>query len=316
MIFPEFVGNEAVKRRIEAMLSGNRMPHAIVIEGPPGSGRRTLARLLARTVACTGKDRPCGMCAACRNGMGNPDITEVPADTPTVPVDTVRELRNRAYIKATQSAARVFLIPEAQRMNPQAQNALLKVLEEPPEGVMFLLTCDYTRQLLDTVVSRVSVLSLSAPERAEVEEYIASAYPQYDRDAIRRAYAVTVGATLARLEGQEGYAALAEETARALFGGELALHKRLRPLEKDRAAQKGLAAALEDLCHDALAIRMGAPRDCERENVRRELAGRLTAEQLMELIGVCRRAVGDCDANMSGALLVTDFCARLFRAVR
>lgn len=316
MIFQEFFGNAAVKQRLEGMLSSGRLPHAIVIEGPSGSGRRTLARILAQAVACTGQERPCGECAACRNGSANPDIFEVATDKPTVTVDVIREIRNQAYVKAMQSAMRVFIIPEAQRMNQQAQNALLKVLEEPPARVLFILTCEYTRQLLETVVSRVSVLSLSVPERAEVEDFIASRYEKFDRDAIREAYAGTVGATLARLEGQEGYLALAQQVAGALSGSELAMHKLLRPIEKDRDAQKGLCQALKGIFHDALAIGMGAPREYGETDVRRVLSARFTAEQLLSLTEVCNRAEADRDFNVGGGLFVTILSARLFRAVQ
>ena len=316
MIFQDFIGNSAVRQRLEGMLSGGRLPHAIVIEGPSGSGRRTLARIIARTAACTAEKSPCGECAACRNGSANPDIFELSTDKATVTVDLIREIRNQAYVKPMQSAVRVFIIPEAQRMNQQAQNALLKVLEEPPARVLFILTCEYTRQLLETVVSRVSVLSLSAPEPAEVVDFIVSRYEKYDRDAVRDAFAGTVGATLARLEGQEGYLALAHQVARALSGGELAMHKLLRPIEKDRDAQKGLCQALRSIFHDALAVGMGAPREFSADDIRRELAERFTAEQLLSLTEVCNRAEVERDFNVGGALFVTLLSARLYRAVQ
>ncbi len=316
MIYPEIIGNRQMKGRLESMLSSGRLPHAIVIEGPVGSGRRSLARLLAKTVACTGENRPCGGCPACRNGLSNPDITEVDADKAILTVDTVRELRNQAYVKAMQSAMRVFIIPNAQRMNRQAQNALLKVLEEPPAGVLFLLTCDYTRQLLETVVSRVTVLTMESPEPEEIEEYILSNYDKYSADAVHGALDGTVGATLARLEGQEGYLELARQVALALTGSELSLLKLLKPLEKNREGQKGLCLALGGICQEALSVGMGAPREFGEQDVRRQLAASFTPQQLLDLTEVCREAAVSCEFNMGGGLFVTLFGARLFRAVQ
>ena len=200
-------------------------------------------------------------------------------------------------------------------MNPQAQNALLKILEEPPEGTVFLLTCEYARQLLDTVISRSVVLSLAPPTREEVLQAVRQAHPEYDPAAIEAAFAGTVGRTLARLAGENGYDALARETAALLGGAEWRMHKLLRPLEKDRPAQKGLARALGALFHEALAVRMGAPRALSEDDVVRLLAKRWSPAQLLALADVCDGAAEDAERNLGGGLFVALFCARLFRAV-
>lgn len=315
MIRPDLIGNERVLARVERMLETDRLPHALILEGPEGSGRRTLARYIAQAAACTGEHRPCGACAACRLGEHNPDITELSVDKTVIPVDAVRQLRSDAYIKATRSAGRVFILPDAQRMNPQAQNALLKVLEEPPTGGLFLLTCGHARQLLDTVLSRAAVLSLVPPEREDMIGYLLRTHPEYTPSQIESALAGTVGKTLERLSGAVGYEELAKEAAAALTGEEWKLHRLLRPIEKDRPAQKGLSRAMSVLFHDALAVRMGAPRGTQEE-MAGLLARRWTPEQLLKLAEVCETAQADADSSLGGGLFVAVFCARLFRAVR
>ncbi len=316
MITGNFLGNKEVLARLENMMSGARLPHAFLIEGPVGSGRRTLARMIARFAACTGDESPCGECPACLSGSSNPDIFELVPQKQIISVSDIRDVRNQAYVKANQSAKKVFIIPDAQLMNQQAQNALLKVLEEPPDGVMFILTCEFAKQLLDTVLSRVCALKLAETDKKETVDYICANYDMFTPEQAEAAYSGTVGATLAVLKGQAGFADAAEELAKALFGSELALHGAMHRYEKDRPAQKSIAAALEGIFNDALALRMGADRDCGASDVRRELADRLTAEQLLNLAKICVRAVSDAESNMGGALFVTDFCARLYSAVQ
>lgn len=316
MILSEFLSNAEVVNRLERMFSGARLPHAFLIEGPVGSGRRTLARIIAEFAACTGADAPCGRCPACLSGESNPDIVQLVAQKQMITVGDVRNVRNQAYVKANQSAKKVFIIPDAQLMNQQAQNALLKVLEEPPADVIFILTCEFSKQLLDTVLSRVCILKLAEIEKQETVDYICERFAKYKPEEVEAAFAGTVGATLSVLEGQTGYTDAAEEIARKLFGSELELHKAMYKFEKDRPAQKGIAAALEVVFNDALAMRMGAKRDCSAQDIRRTLSESFTAEQLLNWAKTCARAQSDAESNMGGALFITDFCARIFAAVQ
>lgn len=311
MRLSDFVGNSAVKRRVEDMAAAGRLPHAVIIEGADGSGRRTLAGIIARIAACTGEHRPCGVCSACR-ADGSPDITVIEPTKSSITVDQIRDVRSQAYIVPNQSSKRVFIIPNAALMNTQAQNALLKVLEEPPATAMFILTCEYTRQLLSTVVSRSAVLTLSMPEPEEAERYIAANFTQYSADEIHSAcIGSTIGGALAALSGGKRYLNEATDAINALLSGELLLHKHMRAYEKDRAAQKGIITAMCEMFHSALRLKCGASPDASaRESVAR-LAREFTAEQLLQLYGVCERAVSDSEANMGGALLVTVLCASL-----
>ena len=134
MQFTGFAGNEPIKQRLSAEIDAGHYPHALLIEGPLGSGRRTLARLIARAALCRDTDpsaRPCGVCAACVK-TAPPDVTEVGGEGTSLSVDTIRRLREDAFLLPNESAYRVMILAEAQAMTPQAQNALLKILEEPP----------------------------------------------------------------------------------------------------------------------------------------------------------------------------------------
>lgn len=253
MNFP-LVGNERVKRSVENMLSSGKIPHAILIEGESGLGKTTLANFICAAVFCESEDAPCGKCAGCRlfSGGNHPDITviEPEKDRKTISVNAVREIVADAAIVPQTANRRIFLIDPAQSMTPQAQNALLKVLEEPPESVLFILVCESKSDLLETVVSRCAVLSLSPVDEQAASEYIAGVTGR-DAEEIGRAYKSArgnVGAALGILKRKSANAAAerAEEFIRIMQNGsQYELLRCLLPLEKSRPKTQEFYNALE-----------------------------------------------------------------------
>ena len=175
MIFP-LVGNEKTASTVQNFIKEKRIPHAILILGDEGVGKHTLASFLAKAIVCGKADAPCGMCDSCRltESSNHPDITVIAPedDKKSITVGQIRDMRQEAFIKPHKAEKRVFLIDGADTMNPQSQNALLKVLEEPPESVMFLLVAQNKAAFLDTVISRCVVLNLSAPEFSKALSYL------------------------------------------------------------------------------------------------------------------------------------------------
>lgn len=164
---------EAVRRRLEAAVA--RLSHAYIVEGPVRETTHALAHRLAQAYVCSGQvDRPCGVCVNCRKAEGNihPDIVRVSLleDKRMILVDQIRQLRTDAYIRPNEADRKVFIIEDAHTMNSNAQNALLKVLEEGPHYLGFLLLTENSRQLLPTIRSRCEVLSLSACNEANIPE--------------------------------------------------------------------------------------------------------------------------------------------------
>ncbi len=162
MGFEGFLGNERVKENLKQSLSQGKISHFYLICGPAGSGKRTLARLLAAGILCGGKNRPCMTCQSCRKVLGNthPDVITVEdPQKKTVPVDLIRSAREDLYVRPNEGSHKIYCI--GQEMQIPAQNALLKVLEEPPEYGVFLLLTDNPEKLLPTVRSRCVELALS-----------------------------------------------------------------------------------------------------------------------------------------------------------
>ena len=157
---------------LEKLKSGGRFPHALIFEGAPGSGKQTAARYAASMLLCReDKISPCGECVSCKKSLENhPDFSVLLPEnkSKTISVDKVREIRLSAYVTPHEAMRKVYFIPEAQRLRTEAQNALLKLIEEPPEAAYFIMTAPSRSGLLETVISRSAVIpmrELSSDER-------------------------------------------------------------------------------------------------------------------------------------------------------
>ena len=241
MSFP-LIGNSGVHNALTAAIKADRLPHAVLIEGDKGTGRHTLAKFIACAAVCGGEDKPCGECRDCRleRAGTHPDIhTTAPEDgKKNITVAQIRALRSDAYVKPHMSVRSVFIIDSADTMNEQAQNALLKVLEEPPGSVLFVLIAENKAALLDTVISRCTVFSLSPPEISEAEKYLATGEefpPERISSALREAGG-NIGVALAYLSGSSDKAAAAAEEFISLLlaSDELGMLKMTSRFEKNR----------------------------------------------------------------------------------
>lgn len=169
---------EAVKTLVHDVRSG-RAPHAVLLTGIPGAGKRTLARLLACAFLCTGTgDKPCMQCKGCKRVMNgtHPDLLTPSCSEKekTVKVDHLREIIHALSLHASEGSERVVLLENAQRMTVQAQNAMLKSLEEPEAGTHFIITVSGDTGLLSTVRSRCRVVRMQPWEKGRIEKELLS----------------------------------------------------------------------------------------------------------------------------------------------
>lgn len=175
--FKDVVGHKDIIQYIKNAVEQNKLSHAYILNGQRGSGKKLLARLFAMTLQCeSGESEPCGECRSCmQTKSGNqPDIITLVHEKPTsISVDEIREqLNGDIMIKPYSSPYKIYIIPEADLMTQQAQNALLKTLEEPPEyAVIFLLT-ENADSLLSTIRSRCVMLKLRNIKDKLVKKYL------------------------------------------------------------------------------------------------------------------------------------------------
>ncbi len=190
MAFETLLGNQQLKDNLIRSLQKGRASHFYLISGPEGSGKHTLAKLLAAALLCAGNGAPCMGCNSCRKVMeGNhPDF--IVADDPekkTVPVALIRQIREDLFIRPNEGQKKIYLFPRAQDMGIPGQNALLKVLEEPPAYGVFLLLSDNPESLLPTVRSRCVELKLQPLPEAVLRRELERAFPKADSQSIQAA---------------------------------------------------------------------------------------------------------------------------------
>jgi DNA polymerase-3 subunit delta' len=231
-----------------------RLPHALLVYGPRGVGKLALAETMAQLLLCEGKPRPCGACDACRWFLGgnHPDFRRVEpeifwAEKPEKPsiivkVEQVRELADFLYLRSHRGKLRVALVHPAEDMNENAANALLKGLEEPPPGAIFILVSHRPAQLLPTILSRCVKVPVPIPPRETALQWLAA---QKVPDA-GRWLAYSGGAPLRAVE----YAGQAQALDRLL--------RSPAPVDTREDAER-LAEALQKIAFDRALAAFGLP---------------------------------------------------------
>jgi DNA polymerase-3 subunit delta' len=190
MRFDGFYGNETAKRLISECIENGRFPQAVLIEGPQGCGKRTFARLIANAAICEADDnlKPCGVCSHCKKflSLNHPDIMTFSGSfsARSFSVDSVRKIRTDAFISPNEAARKVYILSDIQNMTEQAQNALLKILEEPPDFVVFLLTCTSKAKLLETIRSRCQQVTLYPVNQKDAVTALTEQLPEISHERI------------------------------------------------------------------------------------------------------------------------------------
>lgn len=175
--FQDIIGQEQIKEQLNNALTTGKVSHAYIINGETSSGKEFIAKVFAMALQCEKEGtEPCQECHSCKQALSenHPDIIRVVHEKPnTISVDDIREQVNASVsIKPYSSAYKVYLINEADKMTVQAQNALLKTLEEPPEYVVILLMVSNVNLLLPTIVSRCVVLNMKPVPDSVVKQYL------------------------------------------------------------------------------------------------------------------------------------------------
>lgn len=240
---PRFCYNKRAQETLAAFVNGGRFPHALLLEGPEGSGRRTFAREIAAALFCRGEHKPCGSCNQCRKVLeqNHPDVEYYGGDGSrrSFHIDTIRQLRQNAWLLPGEAPCRVCVLCGAENMTDQAQNALLKILEEPPEHTVFILTAENRAMLLPTILSRVQTIRLEPLTPAEILPVLRERCPDQPGKKLEWAAetADTIGQALALLadESLQKHAQLAQRMLELLCNGsEYDLLTAVEPVSRKR----------------------------------------------------------------------------------
>lgn len=180
--FPTLLENTDTKKRLAQAILENTFPHAFIIEGPRGCGKHTLSMQLSAALNCENRTTssvfPCGHCNSCsrilKKNFVDVHYLSKKEGKSTIGVEEIRSLREDIYLSPTESNYKIYIIEEAQAMTPQAQNALLKIFEEPPSGVIIFLLCDHMQSILSTIKSRAQLVRMQRLTDEKVRQALLS----------------------------------------------------------------------------------------------------------------------------------------------
>ena len=305
MGFERLLGNEQLRQDLSAARRKGKLAHFYLISGPEGSGKRTLADLLAAAMLCREADAPCGVCTNCRKVFSHLHPDDITIDDPekkTVPVDLIRQARADIYIRPNEGDKKIYRFPRAQDLGIPGQNALLKVLEEPPAYGVFLLLTNNPAKLLPTIRSRCVELKLRPIPEDLLHRTLRREYPDAPEGTLAAAIHRSggwLGQARTLLEGEsvspQTEAFCAAFATRDVMG----LMQTLVPMEKWKRDQ--LIPILEqwtELLQQALVIRAGLPGTSPLAD---QIASNRSSKEIMEAVDALKQSAEYARGNVSCA---------------
>ena len=201
MAFKDIAGNSRVKRILRRALQRHRLPNSLLFSGPAGVGKTATAVTVAKALNCkAGKDDACEECESCKAIEAGrfPDVLGIAPEKEVIKIEQMRFIKQMAYLKPFSGTKRVFIVEQAEKMNEESANSLLKVLEEPPSFTHIILVTSNPFLILPTIRSRCQVLGFSNIGREEIERILAEqGYPEEQAKAL----SIIVGGNLEQAKG-------------------------------------------------------------------------------------------------------------------
>lgn len=208
--FKEIIGQEHIVNHMKNAIKLNKVSHSYMICGEKGMGKKMIADGFSMLLQCEGNgDEPCMECRSCKQSISKnqPDIKWIYHEKPnTISVEEVREqLVNDIVIKPYSSKYKVYIIDEAEKMSPAAQNAILKTIEEPPAYGIILLLTENREMMLETIRSRCVLLEVRPVKKQEFKQYfqIKKKIPDYETDTLAEFSGGNIGKAISMLENSE-----------------------------------------------------------------------------------------------------------------
>ena len=317
--------NESTKALIKSLVTKGREPHSIVICGDKGQGKRTVAKYIGSALLCEANTgEPCGMCKPCRmieKGV-HPDFNIIRSnENGNYQVDVIREMVSDAVIKPNEGRYKVYLIPDLDRsLNTvvQVQNILLKLIEEPPEHCVIILTATSKEIFLETVISRVLCINTIPCKPEDSLDYLRSV-SKYNDDDIKKAMAFghgNIGRCVDFLENPIYSEALqiAENCFDAICrSDEYDLLKSLFATDGKKDLFRQVLLILEEAFRDTCVLRAGGK--CENGILyekSKQASGIFLEKECIKRYDIISESVAKLGANANQSLTVNDLVSRLF----
>ena len=177
-MFKNIIGNDEIKKELIQSVEQNKISHGYLFIGTEGIGKRLIAKEFAKMILCTGDNKYCDKCKSCIefDSNNNPDFIEIEPDGNSIKIDQIRELQRKIIEAPITSNKKVYIINNADLMTKEAQNCLLKTLEEPPEFVVLILIGSVESNFLNTIKSRSMILKFQDIPKEEIKKYLTEKY--------------------------------------------------------------------------------------------------------------------------------------------
>lgn len=178
-MFNNILGNEEAKKILENTIKNQNISHSYMFIGQDGIGKFMIAKEFAKAILCQGEQKPCNTCESCIkfNGENNPDIQIIDEiEEKSIKTETIKEMVKGVYEKPIEGSRKVYIINDGQKMTKEAQNSLLKTLEEPPEYVVIILITENENLLLNTIKSRCTKIKFNPLKDNEIIKILKEKY--------------------------------------------------------------------------------------------------------------------------------------------
>ncbi len=312
-----FYSNQNALCAIENIKKSSRICHAYLITGDEGLGKKTFARLFAKTLLCTrSESAACDGCPNCKkvDSFAHPDVVLIRSKggKNSIHIDAVREIKSGAYILPNEGRYKIYIIENAQNMSVPATNAFLKVLEEPPAHTLFILTAVSADELLETVVSRCVEIKLCPVQQADVYRALGQSSGNPEADAAVKKSGGNIGLAKKLLSDEDYKKAEseAESIARAIADkSEYHMLAAFSAVSSKRGEIKTTLGIACEILREALCVKMSG--EAAGYETAGRLAGIYTTEQLIKTSRALLEAADGIDKNANTALLLSSTVAKI-----
>lgn len=336
-MFEKIIGQDLAKKLLEGSIRANKLPSAFLFYGPEGVGKRTFALTVAKTVNCSKVEHGyCGECSSCK-GVGNlthPDLRllfpvrnagsleglptpELYDKQGTITINMVRILRKEASLKPFQKGKRIFLVLNADRMNQEASNAFLKLLEEPPADTLVILTTERPNFLFATIRSRCQRVMFTRLRAEDIEDALVEKTGA-ERNRAHLVASLSGGSLGWALKMLKDYA---DEHRLRMFGfilertpqDDLDVLDFSREMVDENLVYESLEI-LQSMYKDLLATKMGAQKtliNIDQHKLLEKSAARMTCEEIYDIIYGVEDAFSDLNKNVNSRLVLFNLLSRV-----
>ncbi|MEG0692856.1 MAG: DNA polymerase III subunit [Oscillospiraceae bacterium] len=319
----KFYSNKALHKMLTSSISGGHLCHAYLLYGQKLIGKKTLAKNFAMAILCKNQDKPCYYCNSCQKilSKNHPDLYlyEGKRGKNALHIETIRQIRQDAYIRPNESDYKIYIVPNAQDMTISAANAFLKILEEPPPYAVFILTADAKQSVPETILSRCIPFEVFPMTIEEEIDVLNELVPDKSPDDIARFAEISNGNLGRAIDflTDTSYNEMVEMSRKAVNAiinkREYDLLVAINKASASRVFMLELITELAVMVRNAIVHKLAVKLSSDELVV--SLSYSLTLQQMDNIQGVLENARRGIEGNVNMSLLANNLTALLIKAI-